>query len=220
MHKSRIVITCAKGIPPFLKEEVLSLGLPILSETVSGIETEGTMNDAMRLNLFIRTGQRILFLLEEFNAKNPDELYKKVSRIAWENYISKEGYLCITSSVDNTTIKDSRFANLKCKDAIVDRIYEKYGQRPDSGPKGIGPSSISSGKASDAVSFLIPQENPFPGAVTEGFLSKHPCRRHLRRLRFWLLLGRATGTSLIPCVVVGHWSSRQHGLLLVGLQVY
>ena len=135
MHKSRIVIPCAKGIPPFLKEEVLSLGFPVLAETVSGIETEGTMDDTMKLNLMIRTGQRVLFLLKEFDAKHPDDLYDKVSTIRWEDCLSEEGYLSVTSSVDTPTIKDSRFANLRCKDAIVDRIQKRHGRRPDSGPE-------------------------------------------------------------------------------------
>ena len=133
--KSRIVITCGKGIPPFLNEEILSLGLPILSEGVAHVETEGTMDDAMRLNLLIRTGHRVLFLLQTFHAKNPDGLYKKISEIEWENYIPEDGYICVTSTVDTPTIQDSRFANLKCKDAIVDRIKRKCGRRPDSGPK-------------------------------------------------------------------------------------
>jgi putative N6-adenine-specific DNA methylase len=132
-QKSKIVVTCAKGIAPFLKEEVLSLGFPILSEGIASVETEGTMDDAMRLNLFIRTGQRVLFLLEAFNAKNPDELYRKISRMRWEDYIPEDDYICVTSSVDTPTIKDSRFANLKCKDAIVDRIKERCGRRPDTG---------------------------------------------------------------------------------------
>jgi len=135
VRKNRIVVTCAKGIPSFLKEEVLSLGLPILSEGIASVETEGTMDDAMRLNLFIRTGQRVLFLLEAFNAKNPDELYRKISRMRWEDYIPEDDYICVTSSVDTPTIKDSRFANLKCKDAIVDRIKERRGRRPDAGPE-------------------------------------------------------------------------------------
>ena len=135
MRKNKIIITCAKGIPSFLKEEVLSLGLPILSEGIADVETEGTMVDAIKLNIFLRTGQRILFLLEEFDAKRPDELYEKMSRIKWEDYIPEDGYLCVTSSVETPTIKDSRFANLKCKDAIVDRMNEKCGRRPDSGPK-------------------------------------------------------------------------------------
>jgi len=138
MKKSRIIITCAKGIPPFLREEVLSLGFPVASQAVASLETEGTLEDAMRLNLFIRTGQRVLFLLEEFRAQNPDELYSQLSGIAWEDYIYEDGYLCVTSSVDNPTIKDSRFANVKSKDAIVDRIKKKRGRRPDSGPERTG----------------------------------------------------------------------------------
>jgi 23S rRNA G2445 N2-methylase RlmL len=134
-QKSRIIITCAKGIPLFLKEEVLSLDLPILSEGIASVETEGSMEDAIKLNLFLRTGQRVLFRLEEFNAKSPDELYRKMSRIEWEDIIPEDGYLCVTSSVETQSIKDSRFANLKCKDAIVDRMNERRGRRPDSGPK-------------------------------------------------------------------------------------
>jgi 23S rRNA G2445 N2-methylase RlmL len=138
MKKSRIIITCAKGVPPFLKEEVLSLGLPVLSETVAGVETEGTMEHAMRLNLFLRTGQRVLLLLREMEARNADELYRGVLRIGWEDYVSPEEALCVTSAVDNPTIRDSRFANLKCKDAIVDRVARKAGRRPDSGPERTG----------------------------------------------------------------------------------
>ena len=138
MNKSRIIITCGKGIPPFLREEVLSLGFPVLSQGVASLETEGTMDEAMRLNLFIRTGQRVLFLLEEFRALNPGDLYSQLSGIAWEDYIHEDGYLCVTSSVDNPTIKDSRFANVKSKDAIVDRIKKRRGRRPDSGPERTG----------------------------------------------------------------------------------
>lgn len=134
-RKSRIVITCAKAIPPFLGEEVLSLGLPILSEGVSYVEVEGTMEDAMRLNLLIRTGQRVLFLLESFPARNPEDLYRKVLGIPWEDDVPENEYLSVTSSVDTPSIKDSRFANLKCKDAIVDRMKRVHGRRPDSGPE-------------------------------------------------------------------------------------
>jgi len=132
--KKRILITCAKGITPFLKEEILLLGFPVLSETIAGIATEGTIDDTLRLNLRLRTGHRVLFLLKEFAARDVDALYHGVWEIAWEEYIPEDGYVCVTSSVDNPSIRDSRFANVKCKDAIVDRIKEKCGQRPDSGP--------------------------------------------------------------------------------------
>ncbi len=132
-RKSRIVITCAKGIVPFLKEELRSLEFPIHSEGTASVETEGTMDDAMRLNLFIRTGHRILFFLERFKARDPEELYQTVFRMKWEELIPEDGYLCVTSTVDQPTIRDTRFANVKCKDAIVDRMKDRFGRRPDSG---------------------------------------------------------------------------------------
>jgi len=135
MIKSRILITCPKGIPPFLKQELIDKNFPVLSERRAGVETEGSLDDAMLLNLHLRTGHRVLFLLKEFAARDADELYRTLFGIAWERYIPEDGYLCITSSVENPTIKDSRFASLKCKDAIVDRIKEKCGKRPDSGPE-------------------------------------------------------------------------------------
>jgi 23S rRNA G2445 N2-methylase RlmL len=110
--KSRIAITCAKGVSPFLKQEILSLGFPILSQSISEVETEGTLEDTMRLNLLIRTGHRVLYRLESFKTRTPDELY----------------------TVNNPTIKDSRFANVKCKDAIVDHLRNKFGKRPNTGP--------------------------------------------------------------------------------------
>ncbi len=133
--KNRIAITCAKGISAFLESEIASLGFPVLSRSVSEVETEGTLEDTMRLNLLIRTGHRVLYQLGSFKAGTPDELYERVVGMSWEDYIPQDGYFSVTSSVNNPTIKDSRFANVKCKDAVVDRLRNKFGKRPDTGPE-------------------------------------------------------------------------------------
>ena len=135
MKKSSILITCPKGIPPFLAQELRALDLPVLSEQIAGVETAGTLDDTLRLNLRIRTGHRVLFLVKEFHAQNANELYQQLAELSWEDVIPEDGYVCVTSSVDTPTINDSRFANLRCKDAIVDRIKDKRGTRPDSGPE-------------------------------------------------------------------------------------
>ncbi|MGH7491064.1 MAG: THUMP domain-containing class I SAM-dependent RNA methyltransferase [bacterium] len=134
MQSSKILITCAKGIVPFLKEEIQTLGFSIQEELASAVVTTGTLVDTMKLNLHLRTAQRVLYFLQEFKASSPDEFYRAMMRIKWEDYIPAEGYVCVTSSVHTDTIKDTRFANLKGKDAIVDRINQKRGKRPDSGP--------------------------------------------------------------------------------------
>jgi len=139
----------------------------VISEGRAEVETEGTMMDTLRLNLLIRTGQRILFLLDSFNAKTPDELYKRISWIGWEDYISENGYFSVTSSVHNPTIKDSRYPNVKCKDAVVDRIKEKCGRRPDTGPEETRSSFISTGGIVNVKFSSIPPGNLFPGVGTE-----------------------------------------------------
>ncbi|GBD98648.1 ribosomal RNA large subunit methyltransferase L [bacterium BMS3Abin07] len=132
--KGKILVTCPKGIETYLRDELTGLGYPVISGSTSGVETEGTLDDTMKLNLCIRTGQRVLFFINKFNVLNINEFYRNVKRIRWEDYIYEDGYICVTSFVDSPLIKDSRFANLKCKDAVVDRFREKYGRRPDSGP--------------------------------------------------------------------------------------
>jgi 23S rRNA (guanine2445-N2)-methyltransferase len=135
MHKSPILITCPKGIPPFLKAELSVMNFPVVSEHVAAVGTEGTFDDALRLNLRLRTAHRVLVQLQEFSANTAEELYARIAAINWEEHIPEDGYVCVTSSVENPSIRDTRFATLRCKDAIVDRIKEKRGRRPDSGPE-------------------------------------------------------------------------------------
>jgi putative N6-adenine-specific DNA methylase len=135
-QKRKILITCPKGIPPWLAREVRALGFPVLAEGEAAVETEGTLADTMPLNLRLRTGHRVLYLVAAFPAENPAGLYRGLRDIPWEEILHESGehaYLCVTSTVDTPSINDARFVNLKAKDAIVDRMQEKCGLRPDSG---------------------------------------------------------------------------------------
>ncbi|MDG5816565.1 hypothetical protein QA601_15820 [Chitinispirillales bacterium ANBcel5] len=133
MSKASIVVTVPRGLCRFLREEVEQLGYPVRSLSSTTLETEGNKVDAMRLNLHLRTAHHVLYEVAKFKARNADELYKSLLTIPWELMIPADGYLSVVSNVVNTTIRDTRFANLRCKDAIVDRIFQRKGRRPDSG---------------------------------------------------------------------------------------
>jgi 23S rRNA G2445 N2-methylase RlmL len=160
MKTNRILITCPKGIAPILRKEVLALGLPVVAEMTAGVETAGTMSDCMRLNLQIRTGHRVLFFLRAFTASTVQDFYKGVYRISWEELIPEHEYISISSSVDNPVIQDTRFANQRCKDAIVDRIKEKSGKRPDSGPEMKGAAVFVYWKGKDCSIYLDTSGEP------------------------------------------------------------
>jgi hypothetical protein len=42
MKKNRIFVTCPKGIQPYLAAEVRSLGFPVITESVSGVNRRDT----------------------------------------------------------------------------------------------------------------------------------------------------------------------------------
>src|SRR4030065_2139292 len=136
-QKNKILITCPKGVSLYLKAEILALGFPVLAELDTAIQTEGSLDDCLLLNLHLRTAQRVLYQLETLSVNTPGSLYGKLNAIPWETILHNSGkaaYVCVTSVVDNPLITDSRFVNVKVKDAIVDRIRDKCGRRPDSGP--------------------------------------------------------------------------------------
>jgi len=130
-----LLVTCPQHNAPCLRQEVEHLGYRVVEEFVTGVRIEGTMEDAMRLNLWLRTGYRVLYHLADARARDGRELYREALRVAWEEWIPADGYLTVTSSVDTPSVRDSRFPNMKLKDAIVDRIASRRGERPDSGPE-------------------------------------------------------------------------------------
>lgn len=131
---SKVIITCNKRLSPYLQEEVKSLGFEIKRAFNTGVELFLSVNDCIKLNLNLRTASQVLYELKSFRANDPKELYDNLIKIAWEDIIPFDSYFSVTSTVHNETITTPLFANVKVKDAIVDRIKDKKGVRPDSGP--------------------------------------------------------------------------------------
>jgi len=130
---SRIIVTCSKRLSPYLQQEIADLGFRFVRTFQTGVELKGTLEDCIHLNLNLRCASQVLYSVKEFKANNADELYKALLQFPWENIIEADGYFSITSNVNNLTINNSLFANVKVKDAIVDRFREKTGKRPNSG---------------------------------------------------------------------------------------
>jgi putative N6-adenine-specific DNA methylase len=133
--KSRLLMTCAPSLSEWLQKEIEALGHKVLRVRKTGIEIEGTLADSMRLNLWLHTAFAVLYMLDEFECRDPEALYRAAVKLPWENVIPADEYISIVSYVDNPTINNSMFPNLKLKDAIVDRIMKKEHRRPDSGPE-------------------------------------------------------------------------------------
>ena len=128
-----ITITCNNRLAPFLEQEVKELGFEVEETFVTGVKTRGSINDCVRLNLNLRCASQVLYSLHSFEAFNADVVYNHVFAYPWENILPGDGYFSVTSNVNNPTINNNLFANLRVKDGIVDRLREKTGKRPSTG---------------------------------------------------------------------------------------
>ncbi|MEH6304749.1 class I SAM-dependent RNA methyltransferase [Olivibacter sp. CPCC 100613] len=165
----KVIITCNKRLSPYLQQEVKALGFSIKRAFSTGVEINASINDCITLNLNLYCASQVLYAIGSFIANDANQLYSEIKKIAWEELIDFNGYFSVTSTVNNETITTPLFANLKVKDAVVDRIKEKKGVRPNSGSE-----------LNKAVVHLFWQENKADLYLdTSGeTLAKHGYRKH------------------------------------------
>ena len=132
-QKGKVVITCKDRFAPYLEEEVKALGFRPTGVFRTRLELEATLNDCIFLNLHLRTASHVLFEIKSFYLRHADDIYRRVKALPWEDYLTDSTYFSVSSQVDNESVDNPLFVNVRVKDAIVDRFREKTGLRPNSG---------------------------------------------------------------------------------------
>lgn len=132
-QKGKVVVTFKDRFVSYVEMELLNLGFkPVKTERTS-IELYASINECIFLNLHLRTASHVLFEIKSFYLHHADDIYRRIKAIPWEEYISQDAYFSVISHVDNESVDNPLFVNVRVKDAIVDRFREKSGIRPNSG---------------------------------------------------------------------------------------
>ncbi len=142
-EKTWIVATCGRGCDGALKAELKALGYEPQEVSATSVGVEGDLRDAMRMNLWLRTANRVLFEVAGFEVDSADELYGAVRDLPWEEWLRFDVPFHVHGVAQHESIRDPRFAVLRCKDAIADRFVEATGARPDSTSAPEGASCVA-----------------------------------------------------------------------------
>lgn len=132
-QKGKVVITCKDRFAPYLEQELIALGFKPKVVFRTGIELYASLNECIFLNLHLRTASHVLFEIKSFYLRHADDIYRRVKALPWEQYITNDTYFSVSSHVDNESVDNPLFVNVRIKDAIVDRFRENSGVRPDTG---------------------------------------------------------------------------------------
>lgn len=127
MLKYKLTAICLFGIEAVLKKEIQNLGYEIINVDDGRVTFEGDSLGICRSNLWLRSAERVLLDIGKFEAKTFDELFERIKKLSWENYIPKEGKFWVSSA---SSIKSDLFSPSDIqsivKKAIVERLKKTY----------------------------------------------------------------------------------------------
>ena len=118
------------GLEDLVAQDMKQAGATEVSVGRRGVSCLADLKTMYHLCLHSRFVLRVLRHLTEFDAKNPDDLYRQCARFAWEDLIPVDGTFVVDATVHSEVFTHDHFAALRLKDAVVDRFRGKTGQRP------------------------------------------------------------------------------------------
>lgn len=122
--------SCPPGTADLLATELRELGIAQLREARLGVSFDSDLEHAYRACLWSRLASRVLMPLATFPADSAVELYDGVSAIPWWDHIAPGGTLAVDFAGSSHGITHTHFGALRTKDAIVDSIRQRRGERP------------------------------------------------------------------------------------------
>lgn len=126
----KLLAKCFYGLESVLAKELSDLGATNIVELKRAVSFDANKELLYKVNLWTRVGLRVLQPLTTFDARNEDELYRKIKDYKWESYLNVDQTLAIDAVAFSRFFKHSQYVGLKVKDAICDRFRDMTGKRP------------------------------------------------------------------------------------------
>ncbi|MCA3223572.1 MAG: class I SAM-dependent RNA methyltransferase [Burkholderiales bacterium] len=127
----RFFAIAPRGLEALLAQELTALGASTVWPEHGGVAFAGPLAAGYAANLHSRLASRILWQVAQASYRSEDDLYAAAHALAWEEHLAPHQTLRIDISAVRSPLRSLEFALLRVKDAIVDRLREKTGRRPD-----------------------------------------------------------------------------------------
>ena len=125
-REMRFIATCKIGLESLVAEELRSLGIEVLSVCDARVIFRGDESAMAKACIWLRTAERVLMIIKEFNALSFEELFEGVRDIPWADYIPRRAFI----HVNGKSAKSRLFSVSDCqsitKKAIVESLFASY----------------------------------------------------------------------------------------------
>ena len=125
MDKYKILVTSASGIETVTKKELIRLGFDNPKAINGSFTLDGDALSVARLNMFLRTADRVYIKLTEFKAETFDELFDGVYDFPWEDFLTVKGAFIVDGKSRESKIFALSASQKIIKKAIIQRLSDK-----------------------------------------------------------------------------------------------
>ncbi|BBJ27631.1 ribosomal RNA large subunit methyltransferase L [Athalassotoga saccharophila] len=129
------MVPTAFGIEGVTKKELKKLGYDAKAQD-GRVIFEGEFKDVVRANLWIRTGNRVMIKMAEFDAYDFDTLFDKTFEVEWAEFLTKDATFPVELSSVKSTLSSVPACQSIVKKAIVEKMKKRYkiDHFPEDGP--------------------------------------------------------------------------------------
>ena len=137
MSKFECCVPCLFGLEGIVGDELRRLDIENVRVENGRVLFSGDENAVARVNLCLRTGERVLIVLADFEAKTFEQLFQGVYHAELERYIPLNGEFPVKGHCLNSTLMSVPDCQAIVKKAASKRLGEKYGIQwlPETGAK-------------------------------------------------------------------------------------
>ena len=121
----QLLIPVAFGQEQATKRQLQTLGFEKAPAENGRIELTGDWQAIARLNVFLRSGERVLIRLARFRAETFDELYDGVYAIEWERWLALDSKILMDGKSVQSKLVAIKAAGGVAKKAIIRRLSDK-----------------------------------------------------------------------------------------------
>ena len=122
-----LIATAAFGIEAVVRRELEYLGFEVLKTEDGKVTFRGNGRDIARANIHLRSADRVLLRMAEFEAKTFEDLFRGARDIPWEELVPKDGKVIVNGSSVRSTLHSVPACQRIVKKAISERLGKAYG---------------------------------------------------------------------------------------------
>ena len=127
MDNLKFAVPTLFGLEGLCADEMRRLNLPEVQAENGRVLCGGTAADLPRLNLNLRTGERVLIVLGSFHAEDFDALFEGTKALPWEQFIPRDGQFPVKGHSLNSVLHSVPACQAIVKKAVAARLGGKYG---------------------------------------------------------------------------------------------